>query len=416
MTCLEVFGGQKLYGELEVQGSKNAVLPILAACMLCEERVYIENFPRIEDVVNMTTLLENAGMYINSSEESMFLEFSNTKTYELDPKIAKSLRASVLLVAPILYRYQRVRFSFPGGCVIGKRPIDLHLYALQQMGVNFKEEGEWIYGETDGLKGATIIFPFPSVGATEQGILAAVCAKGESKIVNAAKEPEIISLCEFLNSMGAKIEGIGTEVLRIHGGRKLKKTTYFIPADRVVAATYLVAAAGCGGVVSLRGNCFQQLSSVTEPLKHCGVRFIMEEEKIHCISDGKRKGNIFLKTEVYPGFPTDMQSMIMAYLTKGEGNSTIKEEIFESRFACAKELEKMGAKIEIEGNLARIYGIKQLVGAKVCACDLRGGAALVIAGLMADGFTKIEGASYIARGYEKIDEKLSLLGAKIKKG
>ena len=413
MACLEVVGGKKLFGELDVQGSKNAVLPILAACMLCEEEVLLENVPEIDDVVSMTRLLETLGMYINVSEQGMRLEFLERKNCQLEQKLSKELRASVLLVAPILCRYKKVQFPYPGGCVIGKRPIDLHLYALKQMGVKFYEKEDWIYGEVKELHGATIVFPFPSVGATEQGILAAVCAKGTTIIVNAAKEPEIVSLCEFMKGMGACIDGIGTGVLRIHGVNALHKTYYKIPADRIVAATYLVAVAGCGGAISLRGNCFRQLDSVTEPLKHCGVRFIMEEEQIHCISNGNRKGNVHLKTEGYPGFPTDMQSMLMCYLSKGQGKSTIREDIFESRFACAKELEKMGAKIEVKGKCATIYGTERLAGASVSAKDLRGGAALILAGLMADGITYIEGLSYIARGYEKIEERFSSLGAQI---
>lgn len=413
MACLEIIGGKTLSGEVTIQGSKNAVLPILAACVLCKKRVKLKNCPNIYDVVCMTSLLEKLGIKIEKDDHTWQLSCEQIKCMELDEEFAGKMRASILLAGPLLARCGRVRFPYPGGCVIGERPIDLHLKALEQMQVKFWESNGFLYGMTQGLKGADICLPFPSVGATEQIILASVLADGTTTIANAAKEPEIISLSEMLSRMGAKISGAGTCNITIEGVSELSETDYTIPSDRIVAETYLSAVAACGGDVRLVLDCTEQMQEVIILLKRMGVCIKEETGYLHCLAKGPVKNINGICTEVYPGFPTDVQSVFLALMATGRGMGSIEEKIFESRFACVQQLCKMGADIQVHERIANVRGTTRLYGASVMAQDLRGGAALVVAALAAEGKTTLHGVEFLDRGYEDLVLNLSQLGAKI---
>lgn len=413
MACLEIIGGKTLSGELTVQGSKNAVLPILAACLLCKEEVELKNCPDIYDVVCMTSLLEKLGVRIKREGHTLRLSGEEIDCVELHAGLAGKMRASVLLTGPLLARCGKVTFPHPGGCVIGKRPIDLHLQALERMKADFVEKDGFLYGKTKGLQGADIYLPFPSVGATEQIVLAGVLAKGITRIENAAKEPEIVSLCEMLNRMGAKIAGGGTGHIVIEGVKWLTGNRYIIPSDRIVAETYLAAVAACGGEVLFHLDCADQMTFVIDLLKKMGVYIRKQSEGLYCMAKEPVSNIKGIQTEVYPGFPTDMQSVFLALMATGTGEGSIKEKIFESRYACVKELQKMGADIRIDGRMASVTGKRNLTGTLVEAKDLRGAAALVLAALTAQGKTVLHGVEFLDRGYEKFEENLSCLGAEI---
>lgn len=415
MACLEIIGGKKLYGELAIQGSKNAVLPMLSACVLSRKNVILKNCPDIYDVVCMTSLLKRLGARIEENGHTKSIMCKDIECMALDKELAGKMRASVLLTGPLLARCKRVKFPYPGGCVIGSRPIDLHIEALEKMNVTFVERDGFLYGTTSGLCGAKIFLPFPSVGATEQIVLAGVLAKGITKIINAAKEPEIISLCQLLKKMGAKITGAGSDTIEIEGVEELSETDYVVPSDRIVAETYLSAVAACGGNVRFALDCKEQMNIVLEFLKKMGVSIKEEQGWIQCEAKEPVENIEGICTEVYPGFPTDMQSIFIALMATGSGKGSIKETIFESRFACVRELKKMGANIWIDRQkrTAYVMGTKGLIGTTVQAKDLRGGAALVVAALNAKGKTIIQGIDFLDRGYENLALNLSQLGANI---
>lgn len=415
MACLEIIGGKKLYGELAIQGSKNAVLPMLSACLLSRKNVILRNCPGIDDVACMTGLLKKLGARMEEGGHTKSIACENIECMALDKKLAGKMRASVLLTGPLLARCKRVKFPYPGGCVIGKRPIDLHIEALEQMDVRFVEKNGYIYGTTNGLRGAEIFLPFPSVGATEQIMLAGVLAKGVTKISNAAKEPEIVSLSQLLTRMGAKIIGAGSNTIEIEGVDELGEADYIVPSDRIVAETYLSAVAACGGEVSFSLDCTEQMSKVIEVLKQMGVSIKEGTGYLQCEAKEPVRNVEGICTEVYPGFPTDMQSVFLALMATGTGTGSIEEKIFESRFACVRELQKMGANIQVnqQRQTAYVIGTKGLLGALVEAKDLRGGAALVVAALNAKGKTVIQGVDFLDRGYESLALNLSQLGAKI---
>lgn len=415
MACLEIIGGKKLYGELAIQGSKNAVLPMLSACLLSRKNVILRNCPDIDDVACMTGLLKKLGARMEEGGHTKSIVCENIECMALDKKLAGKMRASVLLTGPLLARCKRVKFPYPGGCVIGKRPIDLHIEALEQMDVRFVEKNGYIYGTTNGLRGAEIFLPFPSVGATEQIMLAGVLAKGITKISNAAKEPEIVSLSQLLTRMGAKIIGAGSNTIEIEGVDELGEADYIVPSDRIVAETYLSAVAACGGEVSFSLDCTEQMSKVIEVLKQMGVSIKEGTGYLQCEAKEPVRNVEGICTEVYPGFPTDMQSVFLALMATGTGTGSIEEKIFESRFACVRELQKMGANIQVnqQRQTAYVIGTKGLLGALVEAKDLRGGAALVVAALNAKGKTVIQGVDFLDRGYESLALNLSQLGANI---
>lgn len=415
MACLEIFGGKSLYGELTVQGSKNAVLPILAACLLCGEKVVLKNCPKIYDVTCMESLLEKLGAGIFHKNHVSVIDCKEIFQWKVEEQLAQSMRASVLLAAPLLARCGQVRLPFPGGCVIGARPIDLHMKALEKMQVDFTPQGTFLHGTTKGLQGAHIKLPFPSVGTTEQIVLAAVLAKGDTIVENAAREPEVYALCDLLSQMGGKITGAGSSHIRIEGVKELKGLTYTVPSDRIVAATYIAAVGACTGELHLSLDCMGQMKTVVQYMKKMGITLESDNGNVWCRAKTSVRNIEGICTDVYPGFPTDMQSIFLALMATGDGVGSIKENIFESRFACVEELNKMGADISIDGRNATVTGRKKTRGARVVAKDLRGGAALMVAGLAAQGETVIQGMEYLERGYEELVPNLSRLGAKVRR-
>lgn len=414
MSCLEVVGGNSLYGEGTIQGSKNAILPMMAAALLTKEEVLLSNCPNISDVICMIDIMKDIGVQVVKQEHNLLIHAKDILNVTIKEEYGKRMRASVILASILLAREHKVKFPYPGGCTIGARPIDLHIQALEKMNVQFQEEEKFIVGNTLGFCGADIYFSFPSVGATQQAILAGVLAKGTTRIYNAAREPEIWTLCDMLNKMGARILGAGTKCLCIEGVECLHGIEYQVPCDRIVAQTYLCAAAGCGGEITLHTDCVMQMKMVMNMLQEMGVEIKSNPNMVCCKRKGQLKNIPKVKTAVYPGFPTDMQSIFLALLSIGEGTGVVEEEIFESRYACVPELKKMGADIRIVEQCAIVKGKRKLCGADVEAKDLRGGAALILAGLEAEGITRIKGGEYILRGYESLESELGQFGAKIR--
>lgn len=414
MSDIEIRGGKPLFGELSVQGSKNGVLPVMAAAILNRETVVLENVPGIQDVSCMMGILDSLGCRLGDAGSGrLTIDASGVSSHTIDRDAMSQMRSSIMLLGPLLGRVGQVEFSSPGGCSIGERPIDLHRQALEQMGVCFEERDGVVTAKVSRLKGAVIGLPFPSVGATENVVAAAVLAEGETVLEGAAREPEIGELCRFLNACGAKIEGAGTGTIRIRGVKRLHGCTWRVGGDRIVAGTYLIAAAACGGEISLRGADAGQLSSVCGILAKTGAKVESGADRISLKAE-ERPEAVRVATGPYPGFPTDLQSPLLALCCVARGESVIEETVFEGRFKTAGELARLGAAIGIDGRTARIEGRECLVGGHVRATDLRGGAALVIAGLLAQGTAYIGRREYIDRGYEDIVRDLRTLGARIK--
>lgn len=387
-----------------MQGSKNAILPMLAACILCKDFVRISHCPKISDVYSMIHLLESLGCSVVWEDNAVIIDARVIKSTMLLEQHARVMRSSIILVGAMLGREGKVEISYPGGCSIGARPINLHLNAFRKMNVEIKESEENILCQSVSLTGEEIELDFPSVGATENIILAAVLAKGVTTIHNAAKEPEIIELCEFLRTMGASIIGDGTDIILIKGVSSLHGVDYQVMCDRIVLGTYIAAVAGAGGEADIVVNCVSQLDEVRKVYEQMGVTIRDTKKGLYVRSSGNLKKVDLIRTRPYPGFPTDMQSQTMAALTKAKGTSIIIENLFEGRYKTVDELLKMGAAIKVEGRAAIIQGVDALAGASVEASDLRGGAALLIAGCMAQGVTTISNIQYIERGYENIVE------------
>ncbi|MEW5762434.1 MAG: UDP-N-acetylglucosamine 1-carboxyvinyltransferase [Bacillota bacterium] len=414
-TRLVVTGGRPLRGRLKVSGGKNATLAILCACVLAGDEVILENVPDISDVRVMLEIIGGlgvAGRWL--APDVLRLKGGAGAGAEAPYHLARKLRASNLLLGPLLARYGRARIALPGGCNIGVRPMDLHFKGLAALGATLDVEHGYITGEAGRLRGARIYLDFPSVGATENIMMAAVLAEGQTVIENVAKEPEIVDLANFLNALGAKVRGAGTDVIRIDGVRELGGTRYAVIPDRVEAGTFMVAAVATGGNVLLENVIPQHLEPLSAKLREAGAVVAEEEEGIRACGGGPL-GPLTIKTMPYPGFPTDMQSPFMALLTTVPGTSIIVENIFENRFQVAQELRRMGARIKVEGRVAIVEGVPRLQGAQVKATDLRAGAALVIAGLMAEGETEIHNVRYVDRGYRDLDVRLARLGAAIKR-
>lgn len=406
-------GGKCLSGSTYVSGSKNASLPILAATILNAGTTKLYHVPRIRDTKITLEILRLLGCKIKLNNDKIVINSKNMNQVEIPEEQMRQMRSTVILAGAILGRFKEAVFSYPGGCDIGARPIDLHIAAFRKMGVTVKEEAGYIRCKCDGLKGANIHLEFPSVGATENIILAAVKAEGVTKITNAAMEPEIMDLVKLLKQMGAKITGEGTNEVEIIGVDSLKDTSYQIMPDHIEAGTLLCFAAGTGGSIELKSAEPLHMIPILEKLEECGCN-IQTDRKTIVLEAPKRLKAMDIKTMPYPGFPTDMQSVFGGMLTMAKGTSVITENIFESRFRYCQELGRMGAKIDISGSNAIVKGVRKLSGAKVEATDLRGGAALLMGGLMAKGITRIQKIEYIARGYEKLEEKLRDLGANIK--
>lgn len=414
MDCIHIRGGFPLYGTCQIQGSKNAVLPILAATILIEGVVTLEHCPQITDVDCMIKLLRSVGCRVRVSGGQICVDARKLSDSRLPEAYVTSMRSSVILMGALLGRQKQVSISYPGGCVIGKRPIDMHLRALEQMGVMLEEEGGVLKAWTETLTGSEIFLEFPSVGATENIILAGVLAEGETILHGAAKEPEIRALCDFLKSAGARIESRkGGEWLRICGVKRLHSCRYRILPDRIVAGTYLLGCMAAGGKIRLAGAVPKELEAVLSVITQMGGSWRYDAGGI-TLKAPKRPAPIeYLRTEVYPGFPTDLQSPLLAVLALADGESRIEEGIFENRFRVVPELLKMGARIQVEKNLAVIKGMDGLQGRQVEAKELRGGAALCLAALAAKGDTYIANRHFIDRGYEALERDFRSLGGRI---
>lgn len=413
MSRIEVEGVRRLQGEVKVQGSKNAVLPILSACVLNEGETILHGCPKIRDVSSMLEALECAGAKIVWEGNTLILD---TSVMHPEPFIEKAgcMRSSVMLLGSFLGRFGKATLGYPGGCRIGKRPIDLHEQTLNAMGVVFCEEEKYLEGRCSGLEGCDLYLPYPSVGVTENILLAASKASGLTRIYGAAKEPEITELCRFLALLGVRIDGIGTDRLSIMGGKLKKSVEYQICTDRIVAGTYLFAVAAAGGEVIIRNAPLEHMKSTIQTTGRLGAKLTRSGNDVRIQMVGTPKAVQYLRTAPYPEFPTDLQSPLLAVLCKADGYSEIEERIFENRFLIIKELRKMGANVTVEGRCAYISPVQQLKGSCLEAPDLRGGAALIIAALEAEGKSVIENAEVIFRGYERIIEDFCSLGADIR--
>lgn len=414
MDRLLIQGGRKLTGTVRVSGAKNSVLPILAASLLTTTETRLTDIPNLADVDVMSAVLIELGARVTRSGRDIIITVPQIRTFDAPYEYVRQMRASFLVIGPLLARTGRARISMPGGCAIGTRPIDLHLKGLAAMGAEINYGSGYVETIAKKLRGVTIYLDFPSVGATENLIMAASLAEGQTNIENAAEEPEIVDLANYLNAMGAKIKGAGTNVIRIQGVRELTGTTHTVIPDRIEAGSYLVAAAITGGEVLVENIIVDHLKPVLAKLKEAGVAIAETDTGVRVNCSGRLKG-VDLKTMPYPGFPTDMQAQMMALLTLTKGTSIITETVFENRFMHVNELKRMGAKIKTEGRTAIVQGVNALYGAPVKATDLRAGAALVIAGLAAEGVTEVGNLHHLDRGYEGVVEKLVGLGADIKR-
>lgn len=415
MEIIQITGQTPLYGELTVQSSKNAVLPMIAAALLAKGTTVIKKCPRITDVFHMTEIMEELGCRIRWENDTLCIDTSDSKTCRIRALSAGSMRSSVIFLGSLLGRMKEADIPYPGGCVIGKRPIDMHLAGLKKMGVVFEEGEQNLHAKAENLCGCKISLPYPSVGATQNLMLAAVLAEGTTSINGCSREPEVTQLVVFLNQMGADIVWKRPDCLVVHGVKELHAITCQAAADRIVAGTYLAAAAATRGKVVLRGAPVGQLDAVYRVLLKTGGKLRITDDTI--LFDGSQavKGIEWIKTTPYPGFPTDLQSQLAAILSISDRKSHIEETVFESRFAAVEELNKMQADIKVNGRVIEICPVKKLYGARVHARDLRGGAALVIAGLAAEGDTVITGYEFLARGYADIAGDLAALGGKIQK-
>lgn len=407
---LYIKGPQRMQGELLVQGSKNAALPILAATLLGKGIFILHHCPRISDVEHMLELLEDAGCRVRWEGHMLIVDTRELCNYRVSGTGAGKMRSTVTLLGSILGRMHQVEIPYPGGCTIGKRPIDLHLRGLEQLGAVFEHQEHTLSGKAQILHGAQIYLDFPSVGATENVLLAAVLAEGTTVLHGAAMEPEIVELADFLRKMGADVHGDGTPVITIRGVKKLHAAEYIVPSDRIVAGTYLFGAVMTMGEVRLLHIPLSHLGKLPELLEQMGAVVEAEEDWIYVRMDRQCRSIPYIVTAPFPGFPTDLQSALMAALSTASGMSFIEEKIFEARFQIVEELRKMGASISNEESFALIDGDARLHGARVEAKELRGGAALIMAALAAEGETCISGMEYVCRGYENINEDLKNLG------
>jgi UDP-N-acetylglucosamine 1-carboxyvinyltransferase len=411
-----VQGGTRLKGRVKVHGAKNAVLPLIAGSILASRGdIRITDVPLLEDVKTITQLLKRLGIQADLGDDQIVINAEKVESTEAPYELVRKMRASVLVMGPLLARKKHARIPLPGGCAIGSRPIDLHLKGLEAMGARFDIGQGYIEGTIDGrLHGATVYLDFPSVGATQNIMMAATLAEGRTVIENAACEPEIVDLANFLNAMGAKIRGAGTDEIRIDGVDILRGTEYTVIPDRIEAGTYMVAAAITRGEVFVEGAISDHLVPLIAKMREMGVHVLDGENGIHVRADGDLKP-VDVKTLPYPGFPTDMQSQMMALLLTANGNSMLTETVFENRFMHVEEFKRMGAQIKIDRRTALIEGGKPLSGAQVKATDLRAGAALILAGLAAEGVTEVTELHHVDRGYVDIVGKLRGLGAKIER-
>ncbi|MEG0068882.1 UDP-N-acetylglucosamine 1-carboxyvinyltransferase [Cetobacterium sp.] len=416
IEAFRIIGGNKIAGELSVEGAKNAALPIFVATLIEKGTYILNNVPNLRDISTLVQLLESLGLEIEKIGEHSYKIINNgLKSLVASYDLVKKMRASFLVMGPMLAHEKKARVSLPGGCAIGSRPVDLHLKGFEALGVKINIDHGYVEGETEELVGGKIIFDFPSVGATENVIMAAVKAKGKSIIENAAREPEIDDLCNFLNKMGAKISGIGTGRLEIEGVEKLYPCEYSIIPDRIVAGTFIVASLMFDGAITVKGVVRNHIESFISKLEEMGAEFEIENDVLRTKTKLKDLKPVKATTMPHPGFPTDLQSPMMTLMCLVKGTSEIKETIFENRFMHVPELNRMGANISTDSNIARIDGIENFSSAKVMASDLRAGASLILAGLLADGETIVDRIYHVDRGYENLETKLKALGANIER-
>ncbi|MEW6424851.1 MAG: UDP-N-acetylglucosamine 1-carboxyvinyltransferase [Bacillota bacterium] len=412
MDRLMILGGTRLTGTARVNGSKNAGLPVLAACLLCPGQSVIKDVPRLQDITTMCDVLSSLGAKVSRDGPNITVDATNVYSVEVEEVLMRRMRASNLVLGPLLGRFREAKISQPGGCNIGSRPMNLHLKGLRALGVEIDEAFGYITARTKRLTGAEIQLDFPSVGATENIMMAAVLARGVTVIRNAAREPEVVDLQNFLNCLGAKITGAGTDLIRIEGVAELRPAEHQIIPDRIEAGTYLIAAAITGGEVTVANVIPEHLRALMAKLTETGAQIETGDDYVR-VRGPERPQAVDLKTMPHPGFPTDLQPQMMALLALAEGTSIITETIFENRFKHVSELRRMGAEIKVEGQTAIIKGKKKLHGAPVEASDLRAGAALVLAGLAAENGTLLEGVEHVDRGYERIEQNYNALGARI---
>lgn len=417
MDKLIISGGARIGGDIRISGSKNSGLPILAATILADDPMLICNLPHLNDITTMLALLRCMGVGITINEKMCVEVDPRTLTdYEAPYELVKTMRASILVLGPTLAKYGQADVSFPGGCAIGSRPVDIHLRGLEAMGAEIEVDGGYIRARAPhGLRGAHFVMDKVTVGGTENLLMAATLAEGVTVLENAAREPEIVDLAECLVAMGAKIRGIGSNRLEIEGVKSLRGCTYTVMPDRIETGTYLVAAAASRGSITLRNTRADILTAVLQKLEEAGAEIDIGETIISLDMHGKRPKAVNLRTAPYPAFPTDMQSQFTAMNAVAEGSSAVTETIFENRLIQVHELNRMGANITLEGNTALIKGVAKLKGAPVMASDLRASASLVIAGIVAEGETVVDRIYHIDRGYECIEEKLQQLGVDIRR-
>ena len=414
MEKLIIQGGRKLSGTVKISGAKNAVLPVIAASLLASTPSLIEEIPDLDDVRTIAEVLQYLGLSTRWEEPgSLYVDSTGIKSCEASYELVRKMRASFLVMGPLLSRFQEARISLPGGCAIGSRPIDLHLKGFEALGAEIILGHGFIEARAPkGLEGARIYLDFPSVGATENIMMAASLARGQTIIENSAQEPEIVDLANYLTAMGARVRGAGTNVIKIEGVSQMHGTNYAVIPDRIEAGTYMVAAAITGGDVVIKNVLFEHMKPLVAKLKEAGVQIEEDVDQVRVHAAAPLRA-VDVKTLPYPGFPTDMQAQFMALMTVSGGSGVVTETVFENRFMHVDELKRMGASIKIDGRAALVEGVPCLTGCQVTATDLRAGAALVIAGLAASGTTEVGAVYHIDRGYDKLVDKLKGLGADI---
>jgi UDP-N-acetylglucosamine 1-carboxyvinyltransferase len=412
---LIISGGKRLQGVVKIDGAKNSALSIMAATLLTKDNCILRNIPRLTDIDTMAAVIRKLGVKVEwKGDNNLYIDSDNFNNYEAPYELVKMMRGSILVMGPLLARLKRAKISLPGGCAIGARPVDYHLKGFEALGAQFEVEKGYIEAKVNTLKGTEIYLDFPSLGATENIMMAACLAEDITSIENAAKDPEVVELGRFLNEMGAKIKGLGTDLIKIEGVKKLHGIDYTIIPDRIEAGTYMIAAAITSGDVLIENADPLLLKPLIVKLEEAGVQIELEKDLIRVIRPDIVQA-VDIKTLPFPGFPTDMQPQFMALSCVAKGTSVITETVFEKRFAHIGDLIRMGADIKVEGHSAIIKGVKKLSAAPVMASDLRGGAALVLAGLVAEGITELSRIYHLDRGYVKLEEKLNSLGANIKR-
>jgi UDP-N-acetylglucosamine 1-carboxyvinyltransferase len=416
MDKLIITGGKPLAGDVRISGAKNAALPILAATLLCDGEVTLSNVPHLRDITTTMELLGRMGVHLTVGERMCIeADAREVSTFSAPYDLVKTMRASILVLGPLVARFGRADVSLPGGCAIGARPVNLHIEGLRAMGAEVHVENGYIRVRANRLRGARLVLDMVTVTGTENLLMAAVLAEGETVIENAAREPEVTDLAEFLVSMGARIEGAGTDTVRIEGVERLQGTSYRVLPDRIETGTYLVAAAITGGRILCRDTRPDLLDAVLMKLREAGARIETGPDWISLDMEGRRPAAVDVYTAPHPAFPTDMQAQFCALNSIADGVGTITETVFENRFMHVLEMQRMGADIRLEGNVAVCHGVERLTGAPVMATDLRASASLVLAGLVADGETLVDRIYHIDRGYDNIEEKMATLGARIRR-